>query len=239
MATNDGSITGRGTRWEFLHSIWILWTFTLSFFGWVAFFYVGIRAKEPRWVAWGAFYSVPFILAMIFTDQEPMFSVAAALTLLLGVMGIVHAFRIRPDYLERLAARQRGRAPAEAFYPPDARRHEQPAQPVSPAEPTPTAPPAPAMAPRQAASSASNAAVALELNAATERELASLPGVGPVLAKRAVTERAQRGGFGSVDELGQILDLKPHVIERLRPLLAVGAQSRPSRAGRTGRLIDF
>lgn len=175
--------------------------------------------------------------------NPPLFDlIGVPLTFILGVAGIVHAFRIRPEYLKRLAAQQGdGPRPTETFYP-QQRSQEQTSWAVAPAGPAPivrSVDPVPAVPSQQAASTTSEAGVALDLNGATERELASLPGVGPVLAKRAVAERAQRGGFGSVDELGQILSLKPHVVERLRPLLTVGHRPAKGGAARAGRLIDF
>ncbi len=105
------SITSKGKRWELLHSLWIGWTFTLSFFNWIAFFYIALRAKRKRWAAWGLLYSVPFVLAMIFAGG-PAFAgwigdAIVALTLLLGAAGIFHAFWIRKEYLLRLDALQR------------------------------------------------------------------------------------------------------------------------------------
>ncbi len=245
MAASDAGVTGRSKRWEFLHSIWMLWMLTLGFFNWVGFLYVGIRTRKPRWVAWGAFYSLPFILAMLFAErsQAVMDTLVIPLTLILGVAGIVHALRIRPEYLRRLAARQGGGAArAETFYPPEQRRQMEPASGVPAVEPSPTSSSVnhrPVATHQQTAATISSPSIALDLNGATERELSSLPGVGPVLAKRAVAERAQRGGFGSVDEFGHILDLKPHVVERLRLLLTVGPRPAQTGAARTGRVIDF
>ncbi|MBI4472499.1 MAG: helix-hairpin-helix domain-containing protein [Acidobacteria bacterium] len=41
----------------------------------------------------------------------------------------------------------------------------------------------------------------LNLNTATVKELDALPGVGPVLARRIVEFREQKGGFKRVEEL--------------------------------------
>jgi competence protein ComEA len=41
----------------------------------------------------------------------------------------------------------------------------------------------------------------LNLNTATPRQLESLPGVGPVLAKRIVDFREKKGGFRRIEEL--------------------------------------
>jgi competence protein ComEA len=43
--------------------------------------------------------------------------------------------------------------------------------------------------------------LAINLNTATIRELESLPGVGPALARRIVDFREKKGGFRRVEEL--------------------------------------
>lgn len=101
------SATKKGTRWEILHSLWIGWTFTLGFFNWIAFLYIGLRVDRKRWLLWGVFYSIPFILAMSLPDLNGWpGDLVVALTFIMGAMGIVHAFLIRKDYLSRLAKRQ-------------------------------------------------------------------------------------------------------------------------------------
>lgn len=108
------SVTARGKRWEILHSLWIGWTFTLGFFNWVAFLYIGIRAKQRKWILWGLFYSTPFILAMLTPNSRSwLWSVVVALTLLLGIIGIIHAFRIRDEYLLHLEVLQRRKSRPE------------------------------------------------------------------------------------------------------------------------------
>jgi len=44
----------------------------------------------------------------------------------------------------------------------------------------------------------------INLNTATQEQLESLPGIGPVLAEAIITERDQRGGFRSVNELRDV-----------------------------------
>jgi hypothetical protein len=57
---------------------------------------------------------------------------------------------------------------------------------------------------------------------------------------RAVEERESRGGFSSVDEFGHALELKPHVVERLRPRLLVTRPAAPRPQSRpSGRVVDF
>jgi hypothetical protein len=110
------SVTAKGRRWEILHSLWIGWTFTLGFFNWVAFLYIGIRAKQRKWLLWGMFYSIPFIFAMLTPNSVSwLWNVIVALTLLLGGVGIAHAFRIRNEYLLRLESLQQGKSRKEVM----------------------------------------------------------------------------------------------------------------------------
>ncbi|MBM4139935.1 MAG: helix-hairpin-helix domain-containing protein [Nitrospira sp.] len=79
----------------------------------------------------------------------------------------------------------------------------------------------------------------LNLNSATEVQLAALPGVGPVLAKRAVSLQKQ-GGFKSVDHFGEILGLKSHHMERIKTLaFASPIQNNQQPDGLSGRVVDL
>ncbi|MEU4964100.1 MULTISPECIES: ComEA family DNA-binding protein [Streptomyces] len=68
------------------------------------------------------------------------------------------------------------------------------------------------------ASGASGAPISL--NSATQEQLETLPGVGPVLAQHIVDYRTQHGGFRSVDQLQEVngigekrfADIKPQVV---------------------------
>lgn len=112
------SITPKGRRWEILHSLWIGWTFTLGFFNWIAFFYIGLRAKQLKWILWGLLYSVPFIVQGSVLEPETRDSTLGnlmiALQLILAVVSIVHAFKVRKEYLLRLEFLLRGAVEREA-----------------------------------------------------------------------------------------------------------------------------
>jgi DNA uptake protein ComE-like DNA-binding protein len=80
----------------------------------------------------------------------------------------------------------------------------------------------------------------VDLNDSSERELAALPGIGVILAKRAVGLRKVRGGFRSVEDFGEALNRKPHVVERIRPLVSVSPPvQRPQRPDSPGRVVDY
>lgn len=103
------SATGKGLEWERNHTRWV-W-FTLPFLGywtWAVFLYIGIRAQYKRWIFWGFAYLSPFVFALPFLPDwqqngqlpiMPMLFFAACV-----VAGPIHAFRVRGDYLLRLAA---------------------------------------------------------------------------------------------------------------------------------------
>lgn len=94
-----------------------------------------------------------------------------------------------------------------------------------PAWNAPTRSPSPALAQR------------MDINSAAESDLRAVPGVGPVLAKRILEERRQRGGFRSIDELAD-LGVPPHVLMRLRDAAVVRPlPGRPPASG--GRVLDL
>ncbi|WP_458689872.1 helix-hairpin-helix domain-containing protein [Nocardia tengchongensis] len=76
--------------------------------------------------------------------------------------------------------------------------------PSSPSPPRPTAP-----------------AAKVNLNTATETELDTLPGVGPVTAKAILTWRARHGRFTSVDQLSEIDGIGHSRLTRLRDRVTV------------------
>jgi competence ComEA-like helix-hairpin-helix protein len=61
----------------------------------------------------------------------------------------------------------------------------------------------------------------VDLNAAGEKALLILPGVGPSTAKAIVAYRAAHGRFRSVEELLQVKGIGPKKLESLRPFLRV------------------
>jgi competence protein ComEA len=61
----------------------------------------------------------------------------------------------------------------------------------------------------------------INVNTASVAELQTLPGIGPVLAQRIVTEREKRP-FAKVDELRRVSGIGPKKLEAIRPLVTVG-----------------
>ena len=66
-----------------------------------------------------------------------------------------------------------------------------------------------------------SASVKLDLNMATEQEIESLPGIGPVLAGRIVEYRQSRGAFHTVDQLRHVKGIGKKKFDRIRMLVNV------------------
>jgi competence protein ComEA len=63
----------------------------------------------------------------------------------------------------------------------------------------------------------------LDLNAATEKQLESLPGIGPERARSIMASRNARGGhFSSLDELVEIKGIGKQTVEKIRPYVVLG-----------------
>ena len=62
----------------------------------------------------------------------------------------------------------------------------------------------------------------LDLNRASQEELQRLPGIGPVMAERILTLRANVGRFRTLEELQSVQGIGSATIERLRPLVIIG-----------------
>jgi competence protein ComEA len=61
----------------------------------------------------------------------------------------------------------------------------------------------------------------VNLNTATEAELDTLPGIGPVLAAAIVEWRTQNGGFTSIEQLQEVSGIGPTTYADLAPLVRI------------------
>lgn len=248
------TVTSKGKGWEWRHSLWILWTFTLSF-GSIAFFYIAIRTKQKKWFLWGLFYLVPLVFAKI-VEEAPTDSwqvtLLAYLVLGFGIISIIHAFAIRKEYLSRLDVQQRGRVDRGSMFPTQVQTEHGTGVPTA-ASSTFQAPSSrvgtletnqgrsstsPNESPKLTASVTPQAST-VDLNKSSEQELATLPGIGIILAKRALSLRETRGGFRSVEDFGQALNLRTDTVERIKPLVSISPVQQSQRHGMPGRVVDF
>lgn len=59
----------------------------------------------------------------------------------------------------------------------------------------------------------------LDLNSASQLEIALLPRIGPIIAKKAINIRKSQGGFESVEDFCMKIDLKPHIAKDIENLV--------------------
>ncbi len=96
----------RNSQWEWLHSFWILWTFVLGYFGWVAFLWIGFRTRQKKWLLIAPVYLLPLVinLNVSLTDPGLVPNLATMFWLVMWAASVIHAFRVRKEYLLRLKA---------------------------------------------------------------------------------------------------------------------------------------
>ncbi|HEU4963918.1 MAG TPA: helix-hairpin-helix domain-containing protein [Bacilli bacterium] len=237
--------------WKLGQSWYLLFALTLIF-NWVAFFYTGQRARNTRWIVWGGVYAVPFTIGMFTANHGPFL---IGLYWISYVASVIHLFTVRKEYLMRLQmlensgqdtakllkrrlesefkaiaqdlAAQESIVPQE---PPQAQQTHSEHQPPHRTNGTSTIiPQVPPLGPD---------APPVDLNNAPEEQLALLPGVSPTLAKKAVTEREQRGGFESLEAFCDVLGIKPPHMERIRAHTTVKPLEKQQHDAPGGRLVD-
>jgi hypothetical protein len=92
------ALSGRARyRWWWRHSLWIIWTFTLGFLNWVAFFYIGARARSVAWITAGFVYLLP-VVATLASIGTPWLRFALAAQAVFAAGSVLHAFVARPHY---------------------------------------------------------------------------------------------------------------------------------------------
>lgn len=62
----------------------------------------------------------------------------------------------------------------------------------------------------------------INLNTATQSELESLPGIGPVTAERIIAYREENGPFDSIEDIEDVPGIGPAKFDRVKDLITVG-----------------
>lgn len=243
--------TNRGKAWESANSWWILLTllpFAMTSF--IGFLYVGSKVKNQRWRVYGFIYLAVFIIAFITTAT----GIGAAIAFSLWIVTVIHAFKIRPAYLVQLDVLKANekeidnqkisklRQEAEAKFSVTETVKTQPPQPKEAAkleESTKVQEIKPPLVKNVVPEKTT--AEKLDINTASESEIASIPEIGIILAKKVMIKRQEIGGFQSFEQFSQIMGLKEHTVEKLVQRLAFSQAENNETQTQTksGRVIDF
>ncbi|MUG48067.1 ComEA family DNA-binding protein [Paenibacillus woosongensis] len=79
-----------------------------------------------------------------------------------------------------------------------------------------------------------------DINTASEAQIASLPGIGTILAKRVMMKREELGGFKSLEHFSDVMGLKKYTLDRIAPLVVFSHKSNaPINSPASGRIIDY
>ena len=79
----------------------------------------------------------------------------------------------------------------------------------------------------------------IDINSCTIEDLLKLPFITEILAKKAIKEREARKGFKDLEEFGMVLELKPHMLEKIRPLVKIEESIQVDDSLEKGRVLDL
>jgi DNA uptake protein ComE-like DNA-binding protein len=245
--------------WEILNSLWIILTFTY-FTNWIAFIYIGATTRNRKWIFYGLAYLAPFIITQIVMDfyvdpsmvnengviSDTFTSIVGYLFMIPWLISIGHAFYVRKEYLLRLESLKRIQNTEELHFQQrlkemkdvkerDLKRNLRKEYNLDYYESIGSTMENPLDKNINKTISKELPSLLVDINNDSEEKIAKLPGVGIILAKKAV-ELRQTSPFESVEEFGEALDIKPHVLERIRPSVVIGDSRIPVQ--KSGRLVD-
>ena len=78
--------------------------------------------------------------------------------------------------------------------------------------------------------SQASATLIIDLDVAEQRDIESLPRIGPVLAARIVEDRNANGPFGSIEGFQRVLGVGPSLAQALHPRVTFSGSARQSNA---------
>lgn len=238
--------------------MWILWTF-IPYLAWIGWLTAGIRTKHKGYFLWAILYVLPFVFLLVVDTEKgtdgkytAAYNTVQSFSIIVWIGGIIHALSVRKEVnLKIKSAKQTmtGKVKRPEELKDTSAECGVPHTKSSVALPPPIQPSVtpPSIIPRSPAPSASQMSAgessmgnSVNINSADEQEIASLPGVGPILAMKAISFRQSEGPFQSVDHFSQVLGLKPTVLQQLRARIVVSSTQPPKTPeSRGSRVIDF
>jgi len=203
------AVRGRSRFWG---KAWLLLCLPVGLTTFAAFLYIGIRARRRRWLVWAGVYAATLagwlVLDAPANPGNTAQGVGAALALITWIGGGVHALVVSSDAVRRIHGSEDPRLEAAEtrIERRAAGRHLLASKPALARE---------VGVGRPDISGADDYGL-VDVNHCPAAALTRLPGISEELAARIVSERAQAGGFSSVEDLGVLLDLPPATVDGLR-----------------------
>lgn len=250
----------------------MLWAiFSLGFLNYISFFYVARKVRQKKWFIAGLVYAALFVLLIVtfetFPEDHWFYNLVFGLFMLGWIVSIFHVFKIRPEYLLRLEAKQAaGQDELEELRRKIAREYGTKREKAEEQEQARRILEEQAGAGRLIAEQAQDGRLTgeqlqgsgiyeerpaeqasteapqspVDINTASVEEIGRVPGIGSLMARKIVEVREKEGPFRSLDHFAEALSLKPHVMERIKPYVAFsgGSGDKPEQRP-AGRLIDF
>jgi DNA uptake protein ComE-like DNA-binding protein len=239
------------SSWELIHSWWLILPFTFPIYlNWTAFIYIGITARDRKWISYGVIYSIPSILLTFvdsttnsneIIDANSLMGILIISIYLMGCISIIHAFSLREEYLIRLKAlknvknddklrkkiaREYGLDDGNFSYNQEhsTRIKNEKSQ----------------ISDEFVKDFPHTVSPSIDINNDPEDLLLELPGINETLAKKIIQLRQSGIYFDSAEDFGELLGLKPHVVERIKPLIVINTSGEETKIMKNkGRIVDI
>jgi len=256
-------VTNLGLRWEWKHSIWMIFLvtpFTLP----ICYFYVGIRMYREKWVLIGLLYllllsGVIYAVWVMDNRIEDVTVFSVPFVIITFVNGIYRLSVARKDYLlflvEHMDSEGRKRLEAAEQQRREKKKRQRNVRQSNVLTRT-------EIYKRQSAKTKfaltekekNKRYQVINMNKANVKEIAILPAIGHILAEKIIHARNETGSFTSFEQLVHETEIKAHVFrkakdymaftdEAIKPLRKQIAEKKTRKnrqeKGLPGRHIDF
>lgn len=257
------AITKKGIKWELMNSLWILLSF-IVFINGTGLNIAGKKSKVKKWKNYGYLYTAATWTGFIMVGENTgaIGNIGMAMFFISYFACIIHCFKIRKEYLLRLEILNdrnenekdlnelRSKISSEygVDYQERFRLHQDNTMEKSPMNFNATADRINAIKSEKLQAQDAHyhnipleerQMKAVDINSCSESELAELPGVGLVLAKKAVDLRNRNNGFSSVDDFIEQVGIKHYFVDRLKEMVCCNPLKNNENIKTAGRMVDF
>lgn len=240
------------SSWELIRSWWLILPFTFPIYlNWTAFIYAGITARHRKWILYGVIYAIPSILLTFIgsttnsneaIDANSIMGILIIIIYLMGCISIIHAFSLREEYLIRLKALKNVKND-DKLRKKIAREYGLGERVSSDTQEHSTV----IKDKKQVVSEgfvkdfpSKSVSSPVDINNDPEALLLELPGMNEILAKKIIQLRQSGIYFSSAEDFGESLGLKPHVVERIKPLIVINPSGNETTIKKNkGRIVDI